>query len=97
MKSLTCCQANRTRAVGVKTVRRDTAGPGLQSLTYYQANRTRVGVRTVRRDIGGHGMKSLTCCQANRTRVGVRIVRGTQLDLAWNHSPSIKSTGPEWE
>ena len=52
----------------VRIVRRDTAGPGMASLTRYQANRTRVpGVRTVRRD------------------------------LAWNHSQSVKPTGPECE
>ena len=32
MKSLTACQANRTR-VGVRTVRRVTAGPVMESLT----------------------------------------------------------------
>ena len=37
--------------MGVRTVRRDMAGPGMESLTNCQANRTRVGVRTVRRDI----------------------------------------------
>jgi len=36
--------------VGVRTVRRDPAGPATKSLTSCQANRTRVGVRTVRRD-----------------------------------------------
>ena len=56
-------------------MRRDPAGPGMTSLTSYQANRTRVGVRTVRRDPAGPGMTSLTYCQANRTRVGVRTVR----------------------
>ena len=35
--------------VGVRTVRRDTAGSGMDSLTSCQANRNRVGVRTVRR------------------------------------------------
>ena len=74
MESLTSCQAKRTR-VGVRTVRRNTAGPGMESLTYFQANRTRVGVRTVRRSTAGPDMKSLTPYQANRTRVGVRIVR----------------------
>ena len=47
----------------------------MESLTYYQANRTRVGVRTVRRGTAGPGMESLTSCQANRMRVGVRTVR----------------------
>ena len=54
MELLTCYQANRTR-VAVKTVRRNTAGPGMKSLTYYQAKRTIVIVRIVRRDIVGPG------------------------------------------
>ena len=54
----------------------------MKSLTFCQANRTRVGVRRVRKDPARPGMKSLTYCQANRTRVGVRIVRRDQLDLA---------------
>ncbi|KAL4071225.1 hypothetical protein V8B97DRAFT_1965301 [Scleroderma yunnanense] len=45
MKSLTNCQANRTR-VGVKTVRTHPAGHGMKSLTSCQANRTRVGENT---------------------------------------------------
>ena len=57
-------------------MRRATAGPAsMQSLTSYQASRTRVGVRTVRRDTTGPGMQSLTCCQANRNRVAVNTVR----------------------
>ena len=32
----------------VRTVRRDTVGPGMESLTPCQVNRTRVAVRTVR-------------------------------------------------
>ena len=59
MESLTSCQANKTR-VAVRTVRNNTAGPGIESLTYCQANRTRVAVRTVRRNTAGPGMKSLT-------------------------------------
>ena len=43
MESLTFYQANRIR-VGVRTVRRDTAGLGMKPLTYCQMNRTRVGV-----------------------------------------------------
>ena len=39
MESLTNCQANRTR-VAMRTVKRDTAGPGMKSLTYCQPNRT---------------------------------------------------------
>ena len=75
MKSLTPCQANRTR-VGMRTVRRHPAEPGIKSLTGYKANRTRViGVRTVRKHPARSGMKSLTDCQANRTRVWVRTVR----------------------
>ena len=46
----------------MKTVRRDTTGPGMESLTDYQANRTRVGVRIVRWDTSGSGMESLTFC-----------------------------------
>ena len=42
------------------TVRREPAGPGMKSLTPYQANRTRVEVMTVRRELVGPGMKSLT-------------------------------------
>ena len=64
------CQGNRTR-VAVRTVRRDTAEPGMESLTNCQ---TRVAVRTVRRDTAGR-MESLTYYQANRIRVAVRTVR----------------------
>ena len=46
--------------MAVRTLRRDTAGPGMESLTSYQANRTRVTVRTVRRDTAKPGMKLLT-------------------------------------
>ena len=46
MESLTGYQASRIR-VAVRTVRKDTAGPGMESLTGCQANRTRVAVRTV--------------------------------------------------
>ena len=63
MESLTNYQANRTR-VTVRTVRRDTAGPGtVESPTICQGNMTRVAVRTVRRDTAGPGMESLTPCQ----------------------------------
>ena len=41
-------------------VRRNTAGPGMESLTACQANRMRVGVRTVRRNTAGPSMESLT-------------------------------------
>ena len=75
MESLTACQAHRTR-VGVRTVTRDTAGPGMESLTDYQAHKIRVEVRTVTRVIAGPGMKSLTTCQGNRTRVGVKTEKG---------------------
>ena len=61
--------------MGVRIVRRDRDGPGMESLTSCQANKTRVGVRTVRRDTAGSGMESLTGCQASRTRVRVRTVR----------------------
>ena len=59
----------------MRTMRRDIAGPAMELLTGYQANRTRVAVRTVRRDTAGPAMESLTNCQANRTRVAVRTVR----------------------
>ena len=48
--------------MAVRTVRRNTAGPGMESLTYCQANETRVAVRTVGRDTAGPDMKSLTPC-----------------------------------
>ena len=83
--------------MAVRTVRRNTAEPGMESLTFYQVNRTRVAVRTVGRNTAGPGMKSLTSCQANRTRVAVRTVRRDTVDLPWNHSPSVKPTGPEWQ
>jgi len=68
-----------------------------ESLTLYQANRTRVWVNTVRRDPAGSSNKSLTSFQANRIRMRVRTVRRTQLDLAWNHSPTVKPTQPKWK
>ena len=40
----------------------------MESLTCYQANRTRVGVRKVRRDLAGPNMESHTFCQTNRTK-----------------------------
>ena len=43
-------------------MRRDTTGPGMESLTSYQANRIRVAVKTVRRDTAGPDIKSLTSC-----------------------------------
>ena len=79
-----------------RTVRRDTAGPEIKSLTSCQANKTRVAVRTVRRDTEGPGMESLTFCQANgRTRVTVRT--GLKLDLTWNHLLAVKPIEPEWQ
>ena len=58
------------------TVRRDPlARPGMKSLTYCQAIRTRVKVRIVSRDPIDPGIKSLTCYQANNNKVGVRTVR----------------------
>ena len=75
----------------------DTAGPAMESLTFCQANRTRVEVMTVRRDTTGPGMESLTTCQANRTRVGMRTVRRYTAGPGWNHSLSVTSTGPKWE
>ena len=65
MKSLTSFPVNRIR-VSVRTVRKDPAGPGMISLTFYQANRT--SVRRVRRDTAGPEMRSLTSCPVNRTR-----------------------------
>ena len=41
----------------MRTVRRDPARPGMKSLTYYQANRTRVEVRTLRRDPAESGIE----------------------------------------
>ena len=69
----------------VRTVGRNTARPGMESLTNCQANRTRLGMRTVRRNTAGPGIESLTCCQANRTMLGGRTLRrdiADQLDLA---------------
>ena len=60
---------------------RNTAGPGIESLTYCQTNRIKMRVKTVRWDTAGPGMKLLTCYQVNRTKVGVKIVKETQLDL----------------
>ena len=45
MKSLTPCQASRTR-VAMRSVKRVANGPAMEALTPCQANRTRVGVRT---------------------------------------------------
>ena len=85
--------------MGVRTVKRNTVGPGMESLTSCQANRTTLGVRTVRRDTVGPSMELLTHCQANRIRLGVMTVRreGTQLDMAWNHSLAVKPMGPNLE
>ena len=47
MESLTHYPTNR---VAVMTVKKNTTGPGMKSLTHCQANRTRVTVRTVRWD-----------------------------------------------
>ena len=64
-KSLTSSYpANRTR-VGVMTVRRELVGPGMESLTYYQANRI-TEVMSVRWKPAGPGMEPLTYYQANR-------------------------------
>ena len=78
----------------MRTVRKDIAGPSMKSLTFYQANRTRVGVR---RDTAGPGMKSPTSCQAKTIRAAEGTVRRdtTGSDLAWNHSHTVKPTGPE--
>ena len=66
--------------MAVRTVRRDTAGLGTESLTFCQANRIKVAARTVKRDITPSDMKSLTCCQANRI-----IKRGSE-DSEKGHS-----------
>ena len=90
--------SHRTKAA-VRMVRRDTAGPGMETLTFCQTNRTRVAVRTVRRDAAGSGMELLTTCHANKTRVAMRTVRRATVDLAWKHkhSLSVKSIGSEWQ
>ena len=81
MKSLTSCQANRTR-VGMRTVRRVPAGPGMKSLTRCQANRTRVGVRTVRRDSWTwHEITHLLLSQQDQSG-SEDSEKETQLDLA---------------
>ena len=71
---LTCCQVNRAK-LDVRTVTRDTAGPGMKSLTSCQPNRPRLAMRTMTRGTSEYGMESLTCCQANRTILEVRTVR----------------------
>ena len=71
MKSLTCCQANRTRVV-VKALRIALAAPDMKSLTDCEANRNRVAVKAVRTDPTAPDIKSLTDCQANRSRGPVK-------------------------
>ena len=78
--------------MGVRTVRWDTAGPGMELLTCCQANRTMVAVRTVRMDTGAPGMESPTNCEANRTEVGVRTVRRDMAEPGMNHSLPGKPT-----
>ena len=84
MESLTSCQVNRTR-VAVRTVKRDTAAPGMESLTSCQANRTRVAVRTVRRDTAAPGKKSLTICQTNKTSIGMMSMRKINVSVVITH------------
>ena len=72
MKSLTGCQANRTR-VRVKIVRRHLAKCSIESPTFYTANRTRLRMQTAISHPGGPGMKSPTGYQANVTQVGGKI------------------------
>ena len=56
-------------------MRRDTAGPGSESLTYCQVNTTRVPSRGImRRDTAEPGSESLTHHQVNATRVPGRII-----------------------
>ena len=64
-----------TARVAVRTVKRDTARPVMESLTYCQANRTRVAVRTVIRDTVRPGMDSLTTCQTTNTRLRKRTMK----------------------
>ena len=45
-------------------MRGGTAGSGMESLTYYHANRVKVVVRILKRETAGPGMESLTSCQA---------------------------------
>ena len=52
----------------VRTVRRDTVKPDMQSLTCYEANRSRFGVRSVKRDTARLGKEPLTFCEVNSTR-----------------------------
>ena len=71
--------------MAVRTVRRDTmtAGPAMKSLTYCQANRTRVAVRTVRRDTAGSVMKSLTNCYTNSIKAFYNKITAIT-DLQWH-------------
>ena len=80
-------------------MRRKTAGPESESLTTCQVNTSRVaGRRIMRRKTAGPGSESLTFCQVNTSRVaGRRIMRKRQLDLAVNHSLSVKSIQPEYQ
>ena len=60
----------------MRTVRRNSVGPGMKSLTGCQTNNNRVGVRVVRKHPrpAGWGMKSLTFYQVIRIRGGVRTL-----------------------
>ena len=61
------------------TVRKDTAGPGMKSLTCCRETRPEWSEESerseFRRNTAWPGMKSLTFCQARKTKVGWRIVR----------------------
>ena len=76
MKSLTCCQASRTR-VEMRTSEKGLSWTwhGIAHCLSSQQDQSGSEDMTVRRDPAEPGMTSLTCCQANRTRVRVRTMR----------------------
>ena len=69
----------------MNTVRRDTAGFGIESLTCFKANMTKVAVRTIRRDTAVPSMKSLTSFQANTIRVEVEN-SGKEHSWTWHET-----------
>ena len=71
MKSLTPCQG-KDITTDAKTMRRDTAGFDIESLTLYQGNMTRVKGMIVRH-MAEYNMESLTCCQGNEDTGGASI------------------------
>ena len=72
MKSLTPCQGNDI-TTDAKTMRRDTAGFNIESLTLYQGNMTGVKGMIVRH-MAEYNMESLTCCQGNEDTGGAASV-----------------------